>query len=119
MTNLERIHTLDIGNQFAALSACTIQNYLFIGNADGIHIFNMNSNFKREAGGDIEEGLTAMSELETFDVESATYIVCGTEEGKVFFFRANYDDTKTLIEEFMSAFKNAVDIRSGWVYSIE
>ena len=47
--NLIKVHSLDIGSGYGseAWSACVYQNLLFVGNSNGIHIFDARRNYQK------------------------------------------------------------------------
>ena len=101
--NLTKVHSLDIGS--VALAACVYQNLLFVGNSNGIHIFDASRNYQKLEEYAFGERLTSMLTFKSIDSDQQL-IVCGTNNSNLFVVKASAD-SKSMKNEFSSSFKSA------------
>ena len=89
--DLTDLHRLDIGPY--AQTACVSDKHLYVGNGNGVHIFNLNKNYKKMAEHGFGETLTAMTLFTSQLPDDQQYIVCGTYNSKVFLVEVKEDPT--------------------------
>ena len=116
---MTKVHSLEIGGGIGcgAYAACVYQNFLFVVNYKGIHIFDASRNYQKLEEYDFGETLLSMHIFKSQDSDQQL-IVCGTDYSKIFVVKASAD-SKSMKNEFSSNFKSAINLNSGSINRIE